>query len=213
MDKFKFFEIKKAWLINGTHLAISIYGYINTIFYLKEVIKNRNILNEIKLIQQGFVIALNFFARANLKLNENELPEITIPSLEKHATKMLERIEIGPNDTIDRILKNLLQLRDIKRYLGKPQGDMPNTIDQKDIKSILQLTDMSLFFMKSYGRICDPVSHLLDLDKNANGLFFSSKPEIVRAILNYFIYSYYVIKKEFEIYSQTITAITDRLKA
>jgi mannitol-1-phosphate/altronate dehydrogenase len=210
-NEFNFFEMRKTWLINGTHLVTSIYGYVNTIVELKEVFKNPSLLNKIMLIQEGFTMALNYLAKNTLRLNEKDLPEIAVPNLRRYATKMLDRIERSP-DTVDRILRDLLQLRDAKleveRYIEQCRAAITSEPVRKNIKKILQLTDMHPFFVKSYGRICNPLWHLLQFNEDLNGVIFSRRPDITAALLECFIYTYYVIEKEFQRYSRMIAELS-----
>jgi mannitol-1-phosphate 5-dehydrogenase len=203
---FDFYKTRKAWLINGTHFAISILGYLSPLLLgnnPKEIAKNLDVQKKIMSIQGGFVTALNHFA-TTLGLKERELPDIAETNLTKYAIKTLERIEKGPDDNIERILKDLLQIHKLKDVLGKINENRSSDSNENIVKNSLRLANLHPFFMKSYDRICAPISHILLHDEEKNGMYFSRNPEHIRAILEYMVAVYSLIDKELEAYSKYI---------
>lgn len=103
--EFLFYEKRKAWLVNGTHYALALYGWASTMHYrVHEILKEKYLLENVKKIQEAFVHSLNYYATKK-NLSEDYFEHIKVTSLNDYAQRIIERFLNGPNDNIAKILK------------------------------------------------------------------------------------------------------------
>lgn len=118
-EEFLFFEKRKTWLVNSTHLITAFYAWHAQIYRLQDALRNEEIYNHVRLVQEAFVNALYYFGvETGVNSEESQLD-----SLRKYADKILLRFRNGPIDTTSRILSAWIEweggLEEFKSFFNK----------------------------------------------------------------------------------------------
>jgi len=183
--QFSFFEKRKAWFVNGGHLALAAYASTFQDKHLYRALKNPKICRKLDLVFKAMSYALDYY-RELYGIPENG--EISLEGNIMFGQQVKERFEQS-EDTVGRIHRSLMKAETateiLNKIFSKLSAKMPNLrLGKKDIISLIDALDINQYTERVLTRIIDGMEHLLEYNDLTNGELFKKEPYMAAEVIS-----------------------------
>jgi len=158
-DQYEVYEKKKFWGMNAIHLGTAVYAREKGLSLLADAIGNGEIQKRIRLLQKEMAFAIHDFSEG--KFTDERF---SLDNIEHFSQLVYSRIEASEEDTVHRIIGELMALKEIDKRIA----DVVEALRQRnatataiDIAEVLGVADVSTFLGKVNLRLCEPIRLLI----------------------------------------------------